>query len=88
MLSYHRQAQYLCGTNKLTDINVMKALLIILAVLAFSLVLRIIDTFTSRRKINSVGAKSNSISKDMPKVDITNEEELKKALDHYRGMAD
>lgn len=66
----------------------MKALLIILAVLAFSLVLRIIDIFTSRRKINSVGAKSNNISKDMPKVDITNEEDLKKALDHYRGMAD
>lgn len=66
----------------------MKALIIILAAIALSLVLKAIDVFTSRKRINSVGAKSNGFSKNMPKIDITNEEELKEALKYYKDMAD
>jgi len=66
----------------------MKAIIIILATIALSLVLRIVDVFTSRKNIKSVGAKANGLSKDMPKIDITNEEELKEALKFYKGMAD
>lgn len=66
----------------------MKALLIILGCIALALVLKIAELLSSRRRINSVGAKSNKWSADMPKVDITNEAELKKALESYKGLAD
>lgn len=65
----------------------MKALIIILACIALALVLKVVDLMTSR-KINSVGAKSNKLSGDMPKIDITNEAELKEALNYYKGLAD
>lgn len=65
----------------------MKALIVILTCIAFALVLKVIDLMTSR-KINSVGAKSNKLSGDMPKIDITNEAELKEALKYYKGLAD
>ncbi|MCQ2134551.1 MAG: hypothetical protein MJY88_06250 [Bacteroidales bacterium] len=65
----------------------MKALIIILACIALALVLKVVDLMTSR-KINSVGAKSNKLSGDMPKIDITNEAELKEALKYYKGLAD
>lgn len=66
----------------------MKALIIILACIAFSLVFKAVDFYSSRKKINSVGAKSNSLSRDIPRIDITNEAELKEALKYYKGMAD
>jgi len=65
----------------------MKALFVILACIALALVLKVVDLLTSKR-INSVGAKSNKLSGDMPKIDITNEEELKEALKYYKGLAD
>lgn len=65
----------------------MKALIIILACIALALVLKVVDLYTSH-KINSVGAKSNKLSGNMPKIDITNEAELKEALKYYKGLAD
>lgn len=65
----------------------MKALFVILACIALALVLKVVDLLTSKR-INSVGAKSNKLSGDMPKIDITNEKELKEALKYYKGLAD
>ncbi len=65
----------------------MKALIIILACIALALVLKVVDLYTSHR-INSVGAKSNKLSGNMPKIDITNEAELKEALKYYKGLAD
>lgn len=66
----------------------MKAFLIIIVSILFALVLKAIDYFTNRENIKSVGAKSNKESRDMPKIDITNEEELKKALEYYKGLPD
>jgi len=66
----------------------MKAFLVIFVSIAFALVLKAVDYFTSRRNIKSVGAKSNKASREMPRIDITNDEELKKALDYYKDLPD
>lgn len=66
----------------------MKALIIIASCIALAVVFRFVEYLTSRKTINSVGAKANNMSKDMAKIDITNPEELKKALERYKGMAD
>ncbi len=65
----------------------MKALIIILACLVLSLILKGMESLTSR-KTNSVGAKSNSESGKIAKIDITNESELKEALENYKDLAD
>lgn len=66
----------------------MKALLVIFVSILFAVVLKAVDYFTSGRKIKSVGARSNKESRNIPRIDITNQEELKKALEYYKGMAD
>lgn len=66
----------------------MKALIIIATCIAFAFVLRVVEIITSRKRINSVGAKSNNLSKDMPRIDIRDEEQLNKALDHYKNLMD
>ena len=66
----------------------MKALIIIATCIAFAFVLRVVEVITSRKRINSVGAKSNNLSKDMPRIDIRDEEQLNKALDHYKNLMD
>lgn len=66
----------------------MKALIIIAACIALALVFRIIEELSNMKAINSVGCKSNKYSKNIARVDITNAEELKKALEHYKGLAD
>lgn len=66
----------------------MKALIVIASCIALTLLFRVVETFTSRKKINSVGAKSNNLSKDMPRIDIRDEEQLNKALEHYKDMMD
>lgn len=67
---------------------IMKALIIIASCIALSFLFKVIETFTSRKRINSVGAKSNNLSKDMPRIDIRDEKQLNKALDHYKNMID
>lgn len=66
----------------------MKALIIIATCIAFAFVLRVVEIITSRKRINSVGAKSNNLSKDMPRIDIRDEEQLNKALDYYKNLMD
>lgn len=66
----------------------MKALIIIVVCLSLALVLRIFEILTSRQNINSVGGKANRNSRNMSKVDITDAEDLKKALELYRDLAD
>lgn len=66
----------------------MKALIIIAVCLTLALLLRIIDLFTSRKNINSVGGRANRNSRNIAKVDITDAESLKKALELYKDLAD
>lgn len=66
----------------------MKALTIIAACLILAVILKAIDTFTSIKRINSVGAKSNNLSKEMPRIDLSNPEEVKKAMEYYKGLID
>lgn len=66
----------------------MKALIIIVACLGLAVVLRIADVLISRRPINSVGAKSNDKSKNMPKMDINNPASVAEALAHYKDLDD
>lgn len=66
----------------------MKAILIILACIALSFILKVIDYFTNRKDSGNTGSKTNVNFKDMPKVDINNKEELQKALDYYKYLSD
>lgn len=66
----------------------MKALIIIATCIAFAFVLKVIEVISNRQNIKSVGAKSNKESRNIPKIDITNPEELKKALEYYKGLPD
>ena len=66
----------------------MKLFLIFSAIVALAFILRVVDVFTSRRKIKSLGANSNNASKDIPRVDVADPEDLKRALDYYRDMLD
>lgn len=66
----------------------MKALIIIACCIAFAFVLKMVDVFSNRQNIKSVGAKSNKESRNIPKVDISNPEEVKKAMEYYKGLTD
>lgn len=66
----------------------MKALVIIAACIAFAFILKVIDTFSNHHNLKSVGAKSNKESRSIPKIDITNPDELKKALEYYKDQMD
>ena len=66
----------------------MKALIIIAVCLTLALLLRIIELFTSRKNINSVGGRANRNSRNIAKVDITDAESLKNALELYKDLAD
>lgn len=66
----------------------MKALIIIASCIALALVLKIVDLLTSRKAIKSVGAKSNGFSKDIARIDITNPEDIKAAVEYYKGLPD
>lgn len=66
----------------------MKALIIIAACLVLALILKVVDILTSMKRINSVGARSNNLSKEMPKIDLNNPEEVKKAMEYYKDLID
>lgn len=66
----------------------MKALIIIAACLVLAFLFRVIDQLSSRRVINSVGARANSRSKDMARIDINDANQLKEALEHYKDLID
>lgn len=73
--------------SKIYNQNIMKALIVIAALVALAFVFRVVELLTGRR-IKSVGAKSNRLSGNMPKIDITNEAELKEALKYYKDLVD
>ena len=66
----------------------MKIVFIITAIIAVFIVLRAIDQFTNKTSVKSIGAKSNRAYRNIPTINITDEEELKKALDYYKDMID
>ena len=66
----------------------MKALIIIAVCLTLALLLRIIELFTSRKNIHTVGGRANRNSRNIAKVDITDAESLKNALELYKDLAD
>ena len=66
----------------------MKAIIIIAACLILAVALRILEVITSRKPINSVGAKSNAHSKNIPTIDISDEKSIKAGLEHYRDLED
>ena len=66
----------------------MKALIIIVACLGLAVALRIADVLISRRPINSVGAKANDKSREMPKMDINDPKSVAEALAHYKDLDD
>lgn len=66
----------------------MEAIIVIAVTILFAFVLKALDYFSNRRNLKSVGAKSNAMSRNIPKVDITNPEELKNALDYYTDFPD
>lgn len=74
--------------NNPTKDYLMKAFIVILTTILSAMVLKVADYFTNTRGIKSVGAKSNKESRNIPKIDITNQNDLKKALEYYKEMAD
>ena len=66
----------------------MKAIIIILCCILFACVLKAIEFFSNRKNINSVGARSNRNSKDIARININDEKELKEALKYYKDLAD
>ncbi|MBS7273598.1 MAG: hypothetical protein Q4D10_08800 [Bacteroidales bacterium] len=66
----------------------MKALFVIAVSIAAALILKFVEYVSSKRNMKSVGAKSNKASRNIPMVDVTDEKELKNALDFYKDLAD
>lgn len=73
--------------NKLLII-IMKALIIIAACILFPLALKAVLYFTKSRPINSVGGKANTYSTQMAKFDLNDPEDVKKAMEVYKDIAD
>lgn len=68
--------------------NIMKALIIIASCIALSIILKVADILTSRKTVNSVGARANGRSKGMTRIDINDPEQLSAAIERYKHLAD
>jgi hypothetical protein len=66
----------------------MKALFIIASCFALAFVLKALDLLTSRREIKSVGGKANRNSRNMAHFDISDENEVRKAMEEFKDLAD
>ncbi len=66
----------------------MKALIIIAACILLSVVLKAALYFTERRPIHSVGGKANIYSTEMAKYDLNDPEDVKRAMEVYKDLAD
>ena len=95
--SYENVSTFALGTtnrkqnNKILTIKnsiIMKALFVIAVSIAAALILKFVEYVSSKRNMKSVGAKSNKASRNIPMVDVTDEKELKNALDFYKDLAD
>jgi len=66
----------------------MKAVVIILGCLTLAVVLRVLEVLTSRKRINSVGAKSNRKSSEIPTMNINDPISIEEGLEHYKNLED
>ena len=66
----------------------MKAIIITASALALVFALKIVDVFTSGKRINSVGAKSNNESKRMPRININDPVSVQEGIAHYKDLDD
>jgi len=66
----------------------MKAIAIVAGCLAAAVALRIVEVLSSRKRINSVGAKSNAKSKDIATINIGDEISIQEGLEHYKFLDD
>lgn len=66
----------------------MKALIIIASLILLAVAFRAVEYFTSHKPMRSVGGKSNINSVEIAKYDLNNPEDVKKALEAYKGLAD
>ena len=66
----------------------MKAIIITASALALALALKLVDVLTSGRHINSVGAKSNNLSKRMPSININDPVSVQEGIAHYKDLDD
>lgn len=66
----------------------MKAIIITAAVFVLAMALKILDVLTSRKRINSVGSKSNNESKKMPRIDINDPVSVQEGIAHYKYLDD
>ena len=66
----------------------MKAIIIIISCIALALALKTIDIVTSKKRINSVGAKSNDNSKYIAHIDVNDPVSVQEGLAHYKDLDD
>ena len=66
----------------------MKAIVIIFSCIALAMVLKVVDIFTSRKRINSVGAKANENSKYIAHIDINDPVSVQEGIAHYKNLDD
>lgn len=66
----------------------MKAIIIVAACLLLAVVLKVIESISSRKPINSVGARANSNSKNIAKIDINDKHSLEEAIERYKYLDD
>ena len=66
----------------------MKAIIITASALALALALKMVDVLTSGKRINSVGAKSNNLSKRMPSININDPVSVQEGIAHYKDLDD
>jgi len=66
----------------------MKAILIIVGCIALALCFRVVDYIFSRKRIRSVGAKSNKNSYGMATIDLSDPISVKEGLEHYKHLED
>lgn len=66
----------------------MKTIIITIAVLVMAVALKTINVMIERKRINSVGAKSNNNSKGIAKYDIANQESIRELVNEFKDLAD
>ena len=66
----------------------MKAIIIVAACLLLAVVLKANEIISNRRPINSVGARANSNSKNIAKIDINDKQSLEDAIARYKYLDD
>jgi len=74
--------------QKKPNIKNMTAIIVISVCFVLALVLRILESLTSSRKIKSVGANANRISKRIARFNINDDEDVLDIVEKYRDLID